>query len=99
MGLFIQKMYWFFWVDSIRIKKRNNFLEDFFFKFEPVYVEKTHFRGKQKELSLLLVKILIFQLSFLEETRICIKNTFFKEKLFTIEVQGILKGAWLVRRL
>jgi hypothetical protein len=32
------------------------------------------------------------------KTRICIKNTFFKEKLFTTEVQGILKGAWLVRR-
>jgi hypothetical protein len=31
--------------------------------------------------------------------RICIKNTFFKEKLFTTEVQGIFKGAWLVRRL
>jgi hypothetical protein len=27
------------------------------------------------------------------------KNTFFKEKLFTTEVQGILEGAWLVRRL
>jgi hypothetical protein len=35
----------------------------------------------------------------IKETRICIKNTFFKEKLFTTEVQGILKGAWLVRRL
>jgi hypothetical protein len=32
-------------------------------------------------------------------TKICIKNTFFKEKLFTKEVQGILKGGWLVRRL
>jgi hypothetical protein len=33
------------------------------------------------------------------KTRICIKNTFFKEKLFTTEVQGILEGARLVRRL
>jgi hypothetical protein len=32
-------------------------------------------------------------------TRICIKITFLKEKLFTTEVQGFLKGAWLVRRL
>jgi hypothetical protein len=26
--------------------------------------------------------------------KMCSKNTFFKEKLFTTEVQGILKGAW-----
>jgi hypothetical protein len=29
------------------------------------------------------------------KTRICIKNTFLKEKLFTTEVQGIFKGASL----
>jgi hypothetical protein len=43
--------------------------------------------------------LLIFQNKLNSKTRICIKNTFFKEKLFTTEVQGILKGAWLVRRL
>jgi hypothetical protein len=49
--------------------------------------------GKEKELKH------ISYISSLRKTRICIKNTFFKEKLFTTEVQGILKGAWLVRRL
>jgi hypothetical protein len=51
------------------------------------------------------VDVAVRRLFFLEkklrkkETRICIKNTFFEEKLFTTEIQGILKGAWVVRRL
>jgi hypothetical protein len=47
----------------------------------------------------LLSSYVIWKVLISLATRICIKNKFFKEKPFTTEVQGILKGAWLVRRL